>query len=155
MNCTLRFLWVLFSTCGAKKEPTKGKKLQFHRQSGRPLTIYPLPPQLPTSPYLDQLYAPMHAQGVHVLRSRPRYAVPALLLGRGSRILHLHFFDELTQRRSQAATAARSLLFLALLALLRWRGVRLIWTAHNLEPHELHHPLWGFLVYRLVARWSA
>jgi len=148
-------LWVLFSPCGAKKEPTKGKKLQFHRQSGRPLTIYPLPPQLPTSPYLDQLYAPMHAQGVHVLRSRPRCAVPALLLGRGSRILHLHFFDELTQRRSQAATAARSLLFLALLALLRWRGVRLIWTAHNLEPHELHHPLWGFLVYRLVARWSA
>jgi beta-1,4-mannosyltransferase len=97
----------------------------------------------------------MRAQGVDVLRSRPRYAVPALLLGRGPRILHLHFFDELTQRRSPAATAARSLLFLALLALLRWRGVRLVWTAHNLQPHELHHPLWGFLVYRLVARWSA
>jgi beta-1,4-mannosyltransferase len=96
----------------------------------------------------------MHAQGVDVLRSRARYAVPALLLGHGPRILHLHFFDELTQRRSQTATAARSLLFLALLALLRWRGVRLVWTAHNLEPHELHHPLWGFLVYRLVARWS-
>ena len=49
----------------------------------------------------------------------------------------------------------RSLLFLALLALLRLRGVRLVWTAHNLEPHELYHPTWGFLVYRLVARWSA
>jgi beta-1,4-mannosyltransferase len=97
----------------------------------------------------------MHVQGVDVLRSRPRYALPALLLGYGPRILHLHFFDELTQRPSQAATAVRSLLFLALLLLLRWRGVRLVWTAHNLEPHELHHPLWGFLVYRLVARWSA
>ncbi|MEO7908848.1 MAG: glycosyltransferase, partial [Roseiflexaceae bacterium] len=64
-------------------------------------------------------------------------------------------FDELTQRPSKWQTIVRSLLFLALLALLRMRGVRLIWTAHNLEPHELYHPTWGFLVYRLVARWSA
>ena len=116
--------------------------------------VYPLPPQLPTSPYLDQLYAPMAELGVDVRRGRPRYELPALLLGRGPRILHLHFFDELTQRPSRTATAARSLLFLALLALLRRRGVGLVWTAHNLEPHELHHPAWGSLVYRLVARWS-
>jgi glycosyltransferase involved in cell wall biosynthesis len=116
--------------------------------------VYPLPPQLPTSPYLDQLYAPMAELGLAILRGRPRYALPALLLGRGPRILHLHFFDELTQRRSLAATAARSLLFLALLAALRLRGVRLVWTAHNLAPHEGYHPAWSFLVYRVVARWS-
>jgi glycosyltransferase involved in cell wall biosynthesis len=119
-----------------------------------PFIVYSLPPQLITNPYLDQLYAPMILQGVDVRRERPRYALPALLIGRGPRILHLHFFDELTQRRSQIGTAARSLLFLALLAALRLRSVRLVWTAHNLEPHELHHPAWGFLVYRLVARWS-
>src|SRR5262245_50249860 len=90
--------------------------------------VYPLPPPLPTSPYLDQLYAPMAALGVSVQRGRPRYELPALLLGRGSRILHLHFFDELTQRPGRAATAVRSLLFLALLALLRLRGVGLVWT---------------------------
>jgi beta-1,4-mannosyltransferase len=118
------------------------------------MVVYSLPPQLPTSPYLDQLYAPMRALGVDVRRSRPRYAVPALLLGRGPRILHVHFFDELTQRRGRVATAVRSLLFLALLALLRLRGVHLVWTAHNLQPHELHHPRWGFLVYRTVARWA-
>ncbi len=119
-----------------------------------PLIVYSLPPQLPTSPYLDQLYAPMAALGVDVRRDRPRYGLPALLLGRGARILHLHFFDELTQRPSWAATAVRSLLFVTLLALLRLCGVRLVWTAHNLEPHEQHHSGWSFLVYRLVARWS-
>jgi glycosyltransferase involved in cell wall biosynthesis len=118
------------------------------------MKVYPLPPQLLTSPYLDQLYAPMAAQGVDVRRVRPRRALPALLLGRGPRILHLHFFDELTQRPSRPATALRSLLFLALLAALRLRGARLVWTAHNLEPHELYHPSWGLLDYRLVARWS-
>jgi glycosyltransferase involved in cell wall biosynthesis len=119
------------------------------------ITVYPLPPRLPTNPYLDQLHAPMDGLGVSVRRLRPRYAIPKLLFGRGPRILHLHFFDELTQRPSRIATATLSLLFLALLALLRLRGIRLVWTAHNLEPHELHHPAWGFLVYRLVARWSA
>jgi glycosyltransferase involved in cell wall biosynthesis len=118
------------------------------------VTIYPLPPQLPTSPYLDQLYAPMAELGVRVRRGRPRYELPRLLLGRGPRILHLHFFDELTQRRSLGATAVRSLLLLLLLAALRLRGARLVWTAHNLRPHETYHPAWGFVVYRAVARWS-
>ena len=129
-----------------------------HRQSPisnlQLVTVYPLPPQLPTSPYLDQLYAPMGALGVQVRRGRPRYELPRLLLGCGPRILHLHFFDELTQRRSAIETLLRSLLFLGLLVALRLRGVRLIWTAHNLQPHETHHPDWGFLVYRCVARWS-
>ena len=60
--------------------------------------------------------------GIAVRRDRPRYALPALLLGRGPRILHLHFFDELTQRHGRIATALRSLLFLALLEALRLRG---------------------------------
>jgi beta-1,4-mannosyltransferase len=118
------------------------------------MIVYSLPPQLPTSPYLDQLYAPMAGLGVRVRRGRPRYEILRLLLGHGPRILHLHFFDELTQRRGAVETLLRSLLFLALLAVLRLRGVRLIWTAHNLQPHETHHPEWGFVVYRCVARWS-
>src|SRR5512144_1331446 len=97
---------------------------QKTRNADHPLIVYPLPPQLPTSPYLDQLYAPMAALGVDVRRVRPRYALPALLLGRGPRILHLHFFDELTQRPGARQTAARSLMFLAALAALRLRGVR-------------------------------
>jgi glycosyltransferase involved in cell wall biosynthesis len=118
------------------------------------MKVYSLPPQLLTNPYLDQLYRSMAALGVDIRRMRPRYALPALLFARGPRILHLHFFDELTQHPSRATTAGRSLLFLSVLALLRLRGVRLVWTAHNLEPHELHHPAWGYLVYRMVARWS-
>lgn len=116
------------------------------------VTIYPLPPRLPTNPYLDLLYAPMGGCGLHIWRRRPREALPALLAGRGARVLHLHFFDELTQRPGRLTTAARSLAFVALLASLRARGVRLVWTAHNLVPHELHQPRWAFLTYRFVAR---
>jgi glycosyltransferase involved in cell wall biosynthesis len=94
----------------------------------------------------------MAALGVTVRRGRPRHELPALLAGSGARLLHLHFFDELTQRRRRAETAARTLALVALLGALRARGVRLIWTAHNLAPHELRHPGWAFLAYRAVAR---
>jgi glycosyltransferase involved in cell wall biosynthesis len=117
------------------------------------LQVYSLPPQLLTSPYLDQLYAPMSDFGIDVQRTRPRLAIPGLLRGREPRVLHIHFFDELTQHPNRAQTAVRSLAFLALLRALKLRGVRLIWTAHNLSPHELLHPDWGFVVYRLAARW--
>lgn len=120
------------------------------------ITVYPLPAHLPTNPIFDRLYEPLaeQANDLRIRRLRPRYALPALLFGRGSRILHLHFFDELTQRPSQLATALRSLGFLIVLLTLKLRGVRLVWTAHNLEPHELFFPFWGFVTYRCVARWS-
>ena len=119
------------------------------------LTVYSLPPQLPTNPYLDRLYAPMAAYAVLVRRGRPRAELPHALLGTGPRILHLHFFDELTQHSSAAQAAARSIAFLALLAALRARGVRQVWTAHNLQPHETRHSAWAARVYRAVARSSA
>ena len=118
------------------------------------LTIYPLPPQLPTSPYLDELYRPMATLGVRVRRIRPRAALPELLAGRGPRLLHLHFFDELTQRPGASATVARTLGFAGVLAALRRRGVRIVWTAHNLAPHEARHPAWAYAAYRLVLRQS-
>lgn len=123
--------------------------------SGKTLVVYPLPPVLLNNPYLDQLYAPMSDSGVVVRRGRPRVELLRLLFGGGPRILHLHFFDELTQRPSKLSTALRSMSFVLLLVLLKWRGVRLVWTAHNLAPHETYHPFWSFVVYRIVARWSS
>lgn len=116
------------------------------------MIVYPLPPALPANPYLDLLYAPMREPDVLVRRGRPRAELPALLAGRGPRLLHLHFFDELVQRPARAPTAARTLALLALLGALRARGVRLVWTAHNIAPHETYHPAWALAAYRSVAR---
>jgi beta-1,4-mannosyltransferase len=120
------------------------------------ITVYPLPADLPTNPIFDRLYTPLaeQASDLSIRRLRPRYALPALFFGRGKRILHLHFFDELTQRPKRSATIFRTIALLLLILLLKLRGVRLVWTAHNLEPHELFHPFWGFVAYRCVARWS-
>jgi len=116
------------------------------------ITIYPIPQQLLTSPYLDQLYDPLAGQpDLHVRRIGFRTAVAELLAGRADTpIAHWHFFDELTQRPALPATAARTLAFIALIRLLRARGVGLVWTAHNSEPHELRHPRWAARAYETM-----
>ena len=119
-----------------------------------PIKVYPLPPQLLTSPYLDELYRYMPEHVVDIRRLRPRQAIPALVSERGKRILHIHFFDELTQHPQKWQTIIRSLSFLGLLVLLRLCGVHIVWTAHNIQPPELRYSFWAFLTYRFVIRWS-
>lgn len=102
-------------------------------------TICPFPPQLHYSPYLDDLYAEL-ATAYTIDRRSPRQSIPALLFGTGSRILHIHFFDALIQRPNKFVTWLRYVAWIALLMLLRWRGVTIIWTVHNALPHECLHP---------------
>jgi glycosyltransferase involved in cell wall biosynthesis len=78
--------------------------------------------------------------------------LPRLFGQRGRRILHLHFFDELTQHPRRMRTISRSLGFLAALTFAKQCGVKLIWTAHNSAPHETYHPDLAFLTYRYVIR---
>lgn len=101
--------------------------------------ICPFPPQLTYSPYLDDLYAEL-ATSFTVDRRSPRRTIPALCFGRGPRILHIHFFDALIQRPSHIATWLRYVAWISILMLLRWRGVTIVWTVHNVLPHECPHP---------------
>lgn len=119
------------------------------------IKVYPFPHQLSKNPYLDQLYEPMQGMGIEICRLRSRQILFALLFGRGKQILHLHFFDQIIQHPNKFQTIARSLIFLSILALLQLRKVKLVWTAHNLQPHENYHSFWAFIVYHTVARWSS
>lgn len=115
------------------------------------LHIYPIPRQLTTSPYLDQLYAPFDQWPDVVIRRVPfKHAVREIIRKRERIIAHWHFFDELTQQPAALTTAVRTMAFIAGLRVLRARGAKLVWTAHNLEPHELRHPRWAERAYRTM-----
>ena len=102
-------------------------------------TIYPFPPQLNYSPYLDDLYAEL-AHTFTIDRQSPRRSIPRLIMRGGPHILHIHFFEALIQRPNRISTWIRFVAWIALLMLLRWRGITIIWTVHNLLPHECPHP---------------
>ena len=101
--------------------------------------IYPFPPRLTQSPYLDALYAQLPIDA-HVDRRSPRRYFWRMLLRRGQRLFHLHFFDAVVQHPNRVVCWLRSTAWVLLLMLVRACGVRIVWTVHNLQPHECFHP---------------
>lgn len=104
-----------------------------------PITIYPFPPQLEYSPYVHALYA-QFGDEFHIDQRSPRISIWRMMFGRHARVWHIHFFDAIIQRPSKFITWMRSTGWIMLLMFLRWRGVTLVWTVHNAEPHECYHP---------------
>src|SRR4051794_26381334 len=49
-------------------------------------------------------------------------------------------------------TAGRAVLMILSLLVLRWRGIRVVWTVHNIAPHESRYPRIERFALRSVAR---
>jgi glycosyltransferase involved in cell wall biosynthesis len=90
------------------------------------------------NPYNGLLYAHLNALGVAVSDFSPL----ALLRSSGA-IWHLHWPERMLNRPSVTAAALRAAALLLLGAVARLRKTRLIWTVHNLRPHEYDHPWIG------------
>ena len=56
-------------------------------------------------------------------------------------IVHLHWPESALRARSAVRAVERPLTLLGALAFARARGARLVWTVHNLDPHETSNPL--------------
>lgn len=86
------------------------------------------------NPYQSLLYTALGQRGVTVTE----------LSGRGlaaqADIFHIHWPDLIPARPSLLLAVARSLLYTGLIWFMKRRGTRIVWTVHNLEPHEVHHP---------------
>ncbi len=70
---------------------------------------------------------------------------PLRLLNFGWDAIHVHWPDMVLLRGGAIRQAVTGAVFLAVLRMHRRRGARLIWTIHNLKPHEVRSPR--------VARW--
>ena len=90
------------------------------------------------NPYNGLLYAHLRDLGATVSDFTP------LRLLRSSRaIWHLHWPERMLNRPSALAAAVRAAALLLLACAARVRKTRLIWTVHNLQPHEYDHPWIG------------
>jgi beta-1,4-mannosyltransferase len=85
------------------------------------------------NPYISQLYDQL---GPHV---RVREFTRRALLERPD-VVHVHWPEFLIRSESRARMGFDVLKVLTLLWLARRRGAVLVWTGHDLEPHEARHP---------------
>ena len=108
-----------------------------------------------SNPYITQLTEHLNCAGVHVVGrvQKTRHLLP-WINRRHVDVIHLHWLDPyyLTARYPKAV--ARAVLFLSCLALARIRGIRIIWTVHNLVNHEQRRVMLESFVNRFVASLS-
>ena len=107
--------------------------------------------------YLQRLTAALRAVGVTPVPIRPAPGVIVRTFARGARVVHVHWPEYLvrpftTSRRDAALNAARLARLAAGLATCRLLRMRIVWTVHNLGPHEGDASWAAFRAYGLVAR---
>jgi glycosyltransferase involved in cell wall biosynthesis len=89
--------------------------------------------------YQDCFYAALRAHGVEVL---PGYFAGRWLLANVHRgdVLHLHWLSFCYASESRWRSIQRLCKYIAILLLMRSKGARIAWTAHNLCPHQPTSP---------------
>jgi glycosyltransferase involved in cell wall biosynthesis len=87
------------------------------------------------NPYTRLLYEAVEARGVEVEDFAPGRALRG-----GYDLWHLHWPDDFLSYPSPGTALAYVGAELALMAQARMRGTRIVWTIHDLGPHESPHP---------------
>jgi beta-1,4-mannosyltransferase len=118
--------------------------LDWTGRRGRPGAIAYLP-CYHGNPYQDLLYSQLPAEG---LQAAPMYDVDtaaqfvdAVQNPDLDVVVHLHWLNYVTARAdSETAARATAKEFLERLEAIKERGARLLWTLHNVLPHEDRYP---------------
>jgi glycosyltransferase involved in cell wall biosynthesis len=87
------------------------------------------------NPYTRLLYAAVEDQGVVV----DDFTLRRALTG-GYDLWHLHWPDDFLSYPATGTAVVYVLAELILMALARMRGTKILWTIHDLGPHESRHP---------------
>jgi len=100
------------------------------------------------NPFQKLLYEAMERYGTRVAQFKTRR-----LIDDRWHIWHLHWPEgSVLNSCSSFVAAYRLAKFWCQLKMARWRGVKIVWTAHNLRPHELKHPALEKLFWFLFIR---
>ncbi|HTX09593.1 MAG TPA: glycosyltransferase [Solirubrobacteraceae bacterium] len=124
----------------------------------RSFLVAQLPAQSPgVTGYLTLLSLALTRAGVEVT-SVDRAALWRLGWRRDVDLVHLHWLEFIAPSAPGGLGLLRTMIrdarLIAALTWLRLRGIRLVWTVHNLEPHEPAHPRLEELLGMLVSRIS-
>lgn len=107
-----------------------------------------------TNPYQKQLSQALAARGVQVDGLASSQNLLSLLKRKNLEILHLHWLYPFYQTASPKVSLLKLAQFVVGLLVLRLRGVKVVWTAHNLKSHEPISPRLDHWCTTLVAQWS-
>lgn len=107
------------------------------------LPVLVMPDYGDANPYQHQLQEALAGHEITVVSDDGTGAFPvfsAYLENGRPRILHLHWLHPYLMGGGPITTAVKGIRLMVELLLLRWLGVRVIWTVHNLIEHDRRAP---------------
>jgi beta-1,4-mannosyltransferase len=114
-----------------------------HERSASALRVLMFP-KYDGNPYLQMLASSLERRHVRIDDFNFQRA-----FGERYDVVHVHWPDLHLHASSLGRALAKHARLALLFAVLRWRKTRIVWTVHNLKPHERHHrlgemlfPLW-------------
>jgi beta-1,4-mannosyltransferase len=125
-----------------------------------PVRIASFPPPIPQNPYQRLLYDGLAAEGVQLVPSAPLRFRWLLASRRGVDVLHFHWPEIYYRHRGAASRVDVALswvrlgLFALRLRFARALGYVIVWTVHQVQPHESPSPLLDRVGTRVLARAS-
>ncbi|WP_123041935.1 glycosyltransferase family 4 protein [Cohnella candidum] len=115
------------------------------------MAVYMLPKKLEGNKYIELLVESLERRDLPV-KSFNREAV--VRIGRGD-VFHIHWPSYYYTGKNAAMTAAKSALFVLLLVYLRLRGAKIVWTVHNVWPHQTGETGWNRFMRKLLCRFCS
>ena len=92
------------------------------------------------NPYQRQLYDKLECLGINLEGIDRRKIFLPTALKRDTDILHLHWLHTYFRAKSAVGSRLKVVKFLSGLIILKLRGTKIVWTAHNLKNHENMYP---------------
>jgi beta-1,4-mannosyltransferase len=135
--------------------PTQAGRL---RAPARRVTIASFPPPIPQNPYQRLLYESLAEEDVVLVDSSPLRLGWLLRRRRSVDVLHFHWPEIYYRHRGAASPSAvvlswlRLALFALRLGAARLLGYSIVWTVHQVSPHESPSPLLDRIGTTLLAR---
>jgi beta-1,4-mannosyltransferase len=114
-------------------------------------------PALGGNPYQELLEEALRGMGANTVAIARPTIRGALRARPGGDVLHVHWLEFLVRsdgssRLSYLLTLLKSIHLLLVLWLMRARGIRVVWTVHNLLPHETRYRRLELWLSKCVAR---
>ena len=107
------------------------------------MKVVPIPEPLKENPYQNLLYS--HMKDVEVIKKKSISL--SWILSNEPCVIHLHWLG-----KSNILLYPFKLLYLMLrLKIAKSRGYKIVWTVHNLEPHERRHKLFDHFAHKFLA----
>ena len=104
------------------------------------------------NPYNALLYSNIKAiTRAHTQNSVHEYSHKKAILEKFD-IIHFHWPDGYINQKSMFKTLQRSILLTLILFIVKLKGSRIVWTVHNVSPHDAFHPAYSHFFMRWYSK---